>query len=90
LKLLCLSNGHGEDVIAVKIIEALHQQTQSVEITALPIVGDGSAYQRSRIPLLTPGKNMPSGGFIYMDAKELWRDVRGGLIALTLAQLKAV
>lgn len=25
-----------------------------------------------------------------MDAKELWRDVRGGLIALTLAQLKAV
>ncbi len=90
MKLLCLSNGHGEDVIAVRIIEALHQQTQSVEITALPIVGDGSAYQRSRIPLLTPGKTMPSGGFIYMDAKELWRDVRGGLIALTLAQLKAV
>jgi len=90
LKLLCLSNGHGEDVIAVRIIEALHQQTQSIEITALPIVGDGSAYQRSRIPLLTPGKTMPSGGFIYMDAKELWRDVRGGLIALTLAQLKAV
>jgi uncharacterized protein (TIGR03492 family) len=90
LKLLCLSNGHGEDVIAVRIIEALHQQTQSVEITALPIVGDGLAYQRSRIPLLMPRKTMPSGGFIYMDAKELWRDVRGGLIALTLAQLKAV
>jgi len=90
LKILCLSNGHGEDVIAVRILEALRQQDQSVEITALPIVGDGSAYQRSRIPLLTPGKTMPSGGFIYMDAKELWRDVRGGLIALTIAQLKAV
>ncbi|NBD32626.1 MAG: hypothetical protein GVY17_06600 [Cyanobacteria bacterium] len=90
MKLLCLSNGHGEDVIAVRIIEALREQTQSVDITALPIVGDGSAYQRSRIPLITPGKTLPSGGFIYMDAKELWRDVRGGLIALTLAQLKAV
>ena len=90
MKVLCLSNGHGEDVIAVRILDALRQQTQSVEIVALPIVGDGSAYQRSRIPLLTPGKTMPSGGFIYMDAKELWRDVRGGLIALTIAQLKAV
>ncbi|MDR9402302.1 MAG: lipid-A-disaccharide synthase-related protein [Halothece sp. Uz-M2-17] len=90
MKLLCLSNGHGEDVIAVRILEALRQQDPRVEITALPIVGDGIAYQRSRIPLITPGKTMPSGGFIYMDAKELWRDLRGGLIALTLAQLKAI
>ncbi|AFZ44859.1 hypothetical protein PCC7418_2721 [Halothece sp. PCC 7418] len=90
MKLLCLSNGHGEDVIAVRILTALRQQDPSVEIAALPIVGNGSAYHRSRIQLITPGKTMPSGGFIYMDAKELWRDVRGGLIALTLAQLKAV
>ena len=90
MKLLCLSNGHGEDVIAVRIIEALRRESQQIEIVALPIVGDGSAYQRSRIPLLTPGQTMPSGGFIYMDARELWRDVRGGLLSLTLAQLKAV
>jgi len=90
LKLLCLSNGHGEDVIAVRIIEALRQQSNQIEISALPIVGDGTAYQRSRVPLIAPVKSMPSGGFIYMDARELWRDVRGGLISLTLAQLKAV
>ena len=90
LKLLCLSNGHGEDVIAVRILEALRQYHPGVDIAALPIVGDGSAYQRSRIPLLTAGQPMPSGGFIYMDAKELWRDVRGGLIRLTLVQLQAV
>ena len=90
LKLLCLSNGHGEDVIAVRIMEALRQKTQQLEVVALPIVGDGTAYHRSSIPIITPAKKMPSGGFIYMDARELWRDVRGGLIALTLAQLKAV
>lgn len=90
MKLLCLSNGHGEDVIAVRIIEALRQKTQQLEVVALPIVGDGTAYHRSSIPIITPAKKMPSGGFIYMDARELWRDVRGGLIALTLAQLKAV
>lgn len=90
MKLLCLSNGHGEDVTAVRIIEALRQQNPSVEITALPIVGDGIAYYRAHIPIISPVKTMPSGGFIYMDARELWRDVRGGLISLTWAQLKAV
>lgn len=90
MKLLCLSNGHGEDVIAVRVIEALRQKTQQLEVVALPIVGDGTAYHRSSIPIIAPAKKMPSGGFIYMDARELWRDVRGGLIALTLAQLKAV
>lgn len=90
MKLLCLSNGHGEDVIAVRIIEALREQTSQVTIAALPIVGDGTAYQRSRIPIISPVKTMPSGGFIYMDPRELWRDVRGGLISLTLAQLKTV
>lgn len=34
---------------------------------------------------------MPSGGFIYMDGgRQLVRDVRGGLVQLTLSQIKAV
>lgn len=90
MKLLCLSNGHGEDVIAVQIIKALGQQTNQIEVVAMPIVGEGIAYQRSRIPIIAPVKKMPSGGFVYMDARELWRDVRGGLVGLTIAQLKAV
>lgn len=90
MKLLCLSNGHGEDVIAVRIIEALRQQRNQIEIAAMPIVGDGSAYHRSNVSIIAPVKKMPSGGFIYMDGRELWRDVQGGLISLTLAQLKAV
>ena len=33
---------------------------------------------------------MPSGGFIYMDGRQLARDVRGGLFQLTLSQLRAI
>ncbi|MFP4135158.1 MAG: lipid-A-disaccharide synthase-related protein [Halothece sp.] len=90
MKLLCLSNGHGEDVIAVQIIKALYQQTDQIEVVAMPIVGEGVAIARSRIPIIGPVKKMPSGGFVYMEARELWRDIQGGLVGLTLAQLKAV
>ncbi len=89
MKLLCLSNGHGEDVIAVKIVEALRQQTSDLEIAAIPIVGDGTPYHQANVPVISPVKKMPSGGFIYMDSKQFWQDVRGGLISLTLAQIKA-
>ncbi len=33
---------------------------------------------------------MQSGGFIYQDRRELWRDIRGGLLQLTLKQFQAV
>ena len=41
-------------------------------------------------PLSAQLKTMPSGGFIYMDGRQLVRDLRGGLLQLTLRQLGAV
>jgi len=90
VKLLCLSNGHGEDAIAVRILQALQQQSRSLNIAALPIVGEGKAYLEQDIPLIGPTKTMPSGGFVYMDGKQLARDVQGGLLQLTLAQFRIV
>lgn len=89
LRLLCLSNGHGEDIIAVRILQELRQSTQ-INLAALPLVGEGRAYTQLGIPLIGLAQAMPSGGFIYMDGRQLVRDVRGGLIQLTLAQIKAV
>ncbi|GAB4384786.1 MAG: lipid-A-disaccharide synthase-related protein [Elainellaceae cyanobacterium] len=88
MKLLCLSNGHGEDIIAVRILQEL-QQSFSVEPVALPIVGEGRAYITHGIPIAGPIQQMPSGGFIYMDGRQLLRDVRGGLPRLTWAQLQS-
>lgn len=89
-RLLCLSNGHGEDVIAVRILQALQDQPQAPKLAALPLVGEGRAYQQLGIPLIGPVKVMPSGGFIYMDGRQFARDVQGGLVQLTLEQFRAI
>lgn len=88
-KLLLLSNGHGEDAIAVKIGQAWAQLTgltPAEGLAALPMVGEGNAYHRLGIPLITPGQTLPSGGFNNMDVRQLWRDLRGGLLGLTKTQ----
>lgn len=90
MKLLVISNGHGEDIIAVRIIEQLHMTLQNWQITALPIVGEGYAYQKLQIPLIGKVQAMPSGGFVYMSKNHLFADLQGGLLQLTLEQLKAV
>lgn len=94
MKLLCLSNGHGEDAIALQILQALDRYTArigaSFEPLALPIVGEGNAYRSHQIPIAGATRSLPSGGFVYMDGRQLWRDVRGGLVGLTGAQLRAV
>lgn len=90
MKLLCLSNGHGEDAIAVRILRQLQQQPVSLELAALPLVGEGLAYHALEVPIIGPVKQMPSGGFVYMDSKQLVRDIQGGLVQLTLAQWRAV
>lgn len=90
LRLLVLSNGHGEDIIALRILEQLQQQANAPEIFALPLVGEGHAYRKLQIPLIGATRTMPSGGFVYMDSRQLARDVRGGLVQLTLSQIQAV
>lgn len=90
MKLLCLSNGHGEDIIGLRILQALQQQAPGLELAALPIVGEGLSYERAGIPIIGAVKTMPSGGFIYMDGRQLAKDLQGGLLALTRSQLKTV
>jgi uncharacterized protein (TIGR03492 family) len=90
MKLLVISNGHGEDVIAIRIVEELLNSPHKLEIAALPIVGRGSAYTRSNIPIAGKVQQMPSGGFIYQDGRQFWRDMQGGLLQLTLEQYQVV
>ncbi|MBW4656371.1 MAG: lipid-A-disaccharide synthase-related protein [Kaiparowitsia implicata GSE-PSE-MK54-09C] len=90
MKLLCISNGHGEDAIALRILQQLRALPHAPELAAMSLVGEGSAYTHANIPLIGPAKRLPSGGFIYMDGRQLARDLQGGLVALTLAQLRTV
>ncbi len=91
LKLLCLSNGHGEDAIALRILRELQQHPHPPELAVFPLVGEGQAFaQLKNAPIIGQVQRMPSGGFIYMDGREFLRDVKGGLLQLTLAQFKAI
>lgn len=90
MKLLVISNGHGEDAIAVRIVEQLQHIAPKLEIVALPIVGEGLAYQKCSVPFAGKVQTMPSGGFVYMSGEQLAADLRGGLFQLTLHQLKVV
>ena len=94
-QILGLSNGHGEDAIGAQILQAVRQEaTQAgiaVTVTALPLVGEGNAYDRADIPCISPVRSRPpSGGFIYMDPRQLWRDLQGGLVGITLRQWQLV
>ncbi|NER28957.1 MAG: hypothetical protein F6J89_15295 [Symploca sp. SIO1C4] len=90
MQLLCLSNGHGEDVIAVRILQELQRHQAAPELAALPLVGEGLAYSQLGIPIIASVQKMPSGGFIYMEGRQLLRDLRGGLLQLLMAQFKSV
>ncbi|HEX7713396.1 MAG TPA: lipid-A-disaccharide synthase-related protein [Bacillota bacterium] len=88
--ILFVSNGHGEDLIAARIIKSLIEQEPSLRLQALPIVGRGAAYREMGIPLSLEGKTMPSGGFIRNGPANLWMDLKAGLWGLTGSQIKAL
>jgi uncharacterized protein (TIGR03492 family) len=90
LRLLALSNGHGEDEVAVRVLRQVRQICPEWDLQAMPIVGEGNAYHQADIKVFGPiQRAMPSGGFIYMNQKEFLRDLRSGLLTLTWAQLQA-
>ena len=60
-RILFLSNGHGEDLIAATIIREL-QKTMTAEIIAMPIVGEGKVFNSLPVSVIGPRRPMPSGG----------------------------
>jgi uncharacterized protein (TIGR03492 family) len=65
VEILCISNGHGEDIIAARICIELEKLGFSA--IALPLVGVGHAYTKSNIPIVEKfTQAMPSGGFVRM------------------------
>ncbi|MCX5934931.1 MAG: hypothetical protein NTU99_09135, partial [Pseudanabaena sp. LacPavin_0818_WC45_MAG_42_6] len=86
MEILCISNGHGEDIIAARICIELEKLGFSA--IALPLVGVGHAYTKANIPIVEKfTQAMPSGGFVRMDSRQLARDVKSGLVGLTRKQL---
>ena len=85
--LLVLSNGHGEDVIALRLVEALQRQRPGLPVSVLPLVGEGQTYgmaeSRGLLRRIGPRRNLPSGGFSNQSLGGLLRDLAAGLPLLS-------
>jgi uncharacterized protein (TIGR03492 family) len=90
LKLLCISNGHGEDAIALPVLQELRKLAPTIEIVALPIVGVGKAYSNNDFAIAGAVQTLPSGGFLNKDNRQLVRDLQGGLVGLTIDQIQTI
>jgi len=87
-QVLFLSNGHGEDLNASLILAELQKIQPQLSIAALPLVGEGKAYQKLSVPIIGPTANMPSGGIIYTNPFNWTKDIGTGLISLTNKQIQ--
>ena len=90
-RLLVLSNGHGEDLIARRILEPLQRLEPSLAIAVLPLVGQGSSYrQLEGISAIGPRLTLPSGGFSNQSAGGLAQDLKAGLLGNTWKQWQSL
>ncbi|MGR3277681.1 lipid-A-disaccharide synthase-related protein [Acaryochloris marina NIES-2412] len=86
-QLLVISNGHGEDQVAVRILQALIQAQPKLQIAVLPMVGQGLAYQTQHVSYLVKGKDFLSGGFW---GRKFGQDLQDGFMGFTLQQIRAM
>lgn len=84
MSVLFVTNGHGEIAVANRLAQELRVLRPALQIDHLPLVGESASTVMNEVG---PRRAMPSGGLIAMGQfGNIARDVRGGLIALTLAQ----
>ncbi|WP_216904974.1 lipid-A-disaccharide synthase-related protein [Synechococcus sp. CCY 9618] len=92
--LLVLSNGHGEDLIALRLIEALGRQLPGLEVQVLPLVGIGQAFAGAEaagtLQRVGPRLPLPSGGFSNQSLGGLLADLAAGLPLLSWQQWRIV
>jgi uncharacterized protein (TIGR03492 family) len=93
-RLLVLSNGHGEDLIALRVLEELHRRRPELEIAVLPLVGEGSAFAAAEaagvLRRIGPRRQLPSGGFSNQSLRGLLADLGAGVLGLSLRQWRLV
>jgi len=81
---LFITNGHGEDLVAKKMIEGIPKDIKS---SVFPLSGDGKVFEGLGVPILGTRKRMPSGGFSLRNILYLPRDLKEGFLQNSLIQL---
>jgi uncharacterized protein (TIGR03492 family) len=87
VKVTFLSNGHGEDAIAVLLAKEFLRQHPGCHLQAYPLVNEGRAYE-ALMPVLGPRKALPSGGLIMHTQENFVKDMQAGFIPMTMQQVQ--
>jgi len=95
--ILVISNGRGEDSIAITILEQLKKVCleedlafDKTSIIALPLVDDGSAYKKNGYLTAATWNTMPSKGFGVASLKNIFQDIRHGYIDIIRTQKRVI
>lgn len=80
MKALVVTNGHGEDQLAVCLVHALRHEWPELGIEAIPLVGAGQRLRAAGVAVDGPRMHMPSGGMVRPQARTVWTDLRAGLL----------
>ncbi len=89
--IIFLSNGYGEDKIAVAIIKKLLKDMPNLRIKALPLVGEGNFYSEREIKVILSSKMLPSGGFaLRAGFFSFLKDMKSGWLRIVKNQIKAL
>lgn len=84
LRILFVSNGHGEMAIAARIASDVRRLGDNVT-AHFPLVGE--AAQQPQFPAVGPQRALPSGGLVAMgNVRAFARDLRAGFLPLWFAQ----
>jgi len=86
-KILFISNGHGEDLISLRIMSALQKINNDNNLYVLPMVGEGQVFSdHNDIEIIGPQKETSSGGFIK-SIGPLIKDLYSGILLLHFKQI---
>jgi len=84
-RILLVSNGFGEVAVLECVARAVRDADATAILAHMRLVGraGGDAWP----PVVGPAIEMPSGGLVtYWNVRNIWRDVRAGLLGATLRQ----
>jgi uncharacterized protein (TIGR03492 family) len=93
-RLLVLSNGHGEDLIALRLVQALRRRQPELSVAVMPLVGEGQTFATAEaagaLRRIGPRRTLPSGGFSNQSLRGLLSDLAAGLPLLSWHQGRLV
>ena len=88
-RVLLISNGHGEDLLGATLAERL-RDIPGLELAAFPWSGKAGPTPPWEYPWSCRGGTSPSGGFLRNSLKNLFLDLRSGILGFTRKQVRAL